>query len=243
MRKSTSIRHWYGWFISSMLSILLLAGCDTTVKTDMAEVGEATEVVNMQDSATAYKIDTAKSELTWIGAKMTGRHNGVFEIQEGQLFLQDGNLAHGTILINMANLRSSDKTLDEANNKKLTTHLKSVDFFDAEKYPTAVFEITAVEVFDSTRHTRAVSPNARYSEMRVKNPTHKITGNLTIKGVTKSVSFPAELKLEDNVLTAKANFNIDRTKWNLVYNSDQSLGNQTIHSDVNVGFNIVARQQ
>lgn len=234
------------WKYLLALSCLLLwaaASCDTSIKTDKAEIGEAIESDSDTLNAMAFEIDTAKSEMTWIGAKVTGRHNGIFKIQSGEMLLHEGELMGGNIIIDMASTRSTDKTIDEASNKKLTTHLRSEDFFDVERHTTAVFEFTSAEPYDSTSQQHKVNRSGSYSELRVKDPTHRIKGNLTIKGKKKGIAFPAKVVFEDNVLRAKANFNIDRTQWDLIYRADKSLGNKTIHPDVNIGFSIVAKQR
>lgn len=222
---------------------LAFSACDTTIKTDDAIISEAVEKTDSSMPTHTYVVDTTKSEVTWIGAKMTGRHNGIFRIQSGELHMREGMLVGGDFIMDVANTRSADKTIDEANNKKLTTHLRSADFFDVEKHPTAAFELTNVSRIDSIRE-KAAAPDAKatYSELRIKDPTHRITGNLTIKGETKSVTFPARVTL-DSLLRAKANFNIDRTQWGLVYQSDKSLGDKTIYPEVNIGIDLVAKPE
>lgn len=223
--------------------LLALSACDTTINTDEAVISEAVAKQNHTRPTSTYVVDTAKSELTWIGAKMTGRHNGIFRIKNGELHMREGLLTGGNIVMDVATTRSDDKTIDAESNKKLTTHLRSPDFFDAERYPTAEFEMTSITRIDTTRETgEKPGSNATYSEFRIKDPTHRITGNLTIKGETKSVTFPARVTL-DTLLRAKANFNIDRTKWGLVYRSDKSLGDKTIHPEVNIGIDLVAKRK
>ena len=227
-----------------LFGITALAACDTSVKTDEAFVGEAIAPKgSIAPPSATYIIDTAKSQLTWIGAKMTGRHNGVFEIREGELHMNDSLLTSGSILIDMTLLRSDDKSIDQASNEKLTKHLRSADFFDVEKYKTARFELTGIAPYDSTQVKQPAPGKAEDNALRVKKPTHFVTGNLTLKDQTKSITFPAKVIMEDNLLKAKANFNIDRTHWGLVYRSDKSLGNQTIRPEVNIGFDIVAMPQ
>lgn len=221
------------------LLLMALSACDTTVKTDVAEIGEAVENKIEVEASEYFKIDTAQSEATWIGAKITGRHQGVLVIQEGQLELLDSKLVGGRFVFDMTATRTEDKTLDAQNNAKLTTHLRSEDFFDVERYPTALFEITGVVPYDSSGQT--TEPARKYSELKVKNPTHRVTGNLTIKGEKKSVTFPVRITMSGGELKAKANFNIDRTQWGLVYRADQSMGNQTIYPEVNIGFDILAQ--
>lgn len=226
-----------------LLLLLCTAACDTTIKTDEAVVGDAVVKKDRGRPTTVLAVDTAKSEITWIGSKMTGRHNGEFDIRTGELYMTNGLLTGGEFVIDMTTIRAADKTIDEDSNLKLTTHLRSADFFDAERYPTAAFELTGIAPYDSVREQTTAPAAARYSELRIKNPTHRLTGNLTIKGQTKSVSFPARVTLQDSLLRARANFNLDRTKWGLVYRSDNSLGDKTIYAEVNIGLNIVATPQ
>jgi polyisoprenoid-binding protein YceI len=118
-------------------------------------------------------------------------------------------------------MKMTDK--DTAYMGKLLGHLLSGDFFEATKYPTSKFEITACE---------AVTGDA--------NTTHKISGNLTLKDSTKNVSFPAKVDLTDAGLKTTADFNIDRTQWGLFYGNDKSLGDKFIYPEVKITLNISA---
>ena len=232
----------YRYNIALIVAGSVLAACDTTVNADKAEVGAPVKAQAIVATTEVYAIDTAKSTVAWIGAKLTGRHNGIFKINNGQLTVHNKLLTGGKIEFNMLATRSDDKNLDEANNEKLTTHLRSADFFDVERYPIARFELTSVAPYDSTRHTKPPL-HAPDNNLRVKGATHYLTGNLTIKNKTKGIRFPARITLQDSLLKARANFNIDRTDWDLVYRSDKSLGNQTIHPDVNIDIDLVATQK
>ncbi|MER2999064.1 YceI family protein [Pontibacter populi] len=227
---------------SAIVLMLLFAACDTSIKTDEAEVGAPEIARQLAPVSEVYHVDTAKSKLTWIGVKITGRHNGIFKISSGELHLNHKELTGGAITLNMKATRSDDKTLNQDSNKKLTTHLRSADFFDVERYPTVTFVITSISPYDSTDRKPINTPPALDSQLRIKGTTHLLTGNLTIKDKTRSIRFPAKITLQDNVLKAKANFNIDRTKWGLVYRADKSLGNQTIRPEVNIGIDLVARR-
>ncbi|WP_461488762.1 YceI family protein [Pontibacter sp. HJ8] len=229
--------------VMGCLLLVALYACETTVVSDVAEVGAAVQSQHPGTPDQVFRIDTAKSTMTWIGAKVTGRHNGIFRISQGEIDLQNGLVRGGTTVLDMTALRSDDKKLDEAGNEKLTKHLRSADFFDVEQHPTATFELTSVVPYDSTAKQEVPATVFNTDELRIKHPTHKVTGNLTIKGITKSISFPARIALEDSVLKAKANFNLNRTDWKLTYGADKSMGNKTIHPQVNVGFDLIARQQ
>jgi polyisoprenoid-binding protein YceI len=239
---SNNTTHKLFTLIWALLALSLFA-CDTTVKTDEAVVGAAVRAFSPGVPDQVFQVDTAKSTVTWIGAKVTGRHNGVIKIQEAIINLHNRRPHGGKIVFDMTTVRSQDKTIDEAGNKKLTKHLRSEDFFDVENHPTASFVITSIVPYDSTERQEITAPAVNTKQLRIKDPTHKITGNLTIKGITKSISFPAKITLEDSVMQAKANFNIDRTQWKLSYGADTSLGNKTIYPAVNIGFDLVARRQ
>jgi polyisoprenoid-binding protein YceI len=221
---------------------LVAAACDTTVQTDEAETGKPIKSASTAPPSTiTYQVDTAKSAVTWIGAKLTGRHTGPLVISHGDIKVHNDTLTGGIIKFDMTAVHSDDKRLDEQSNKKLTNHLRSPDFFDVEKHPTAIFELVSTTPYDSTRHAPASNKTKVASEMRIKDPTHRITGNLTVKGVTKSVSFPAKITRDGEQLKVQANFNIDRAHWGLVYRSEESLGNQTIYREVNIDIDLVTK--
>jgi polyisoprenoid-binding protein YceI len=222
------------------------SACDTTINTDEAEIADAVVVSSSSDASTkAYTVDTATSIINWIGAKMTGRHNGVFRILDGEVHMTDSLLAGAKVVIDVASIKSTDKTIDAESNLKLTTELRSPDFFDVTQYPTAAFEFTSASRINAAKEENtadATGREATYRKLRIQDPTHRITGNLTIKGETKSITFPARITL-DTLLRVRANFNIDRTKWGLVYRSDKSLGDKTIHPEVNIGIDLVAKPE
>lgn len=111
----------------------------------------------------------------------------------------------------------------------------SGDFFNAQKYPEGVFEITSVTPVGNTAQDGG--------DPAVANATHTITGNLTLKDATKSISFPAVVSMMNNQLNADASFNIDRTQWNMVYGNDKSLGDKFIRPEVNMRIHLVATRQ
>lgn len=76
----------------------------------------------------------------------------------------------------------------------------------------------------------------------MKEATHTVTGNLTLKDITKSITFPAKIAMAENQVTADANFNIDRTQWGIVYGNDKSLGDKMIASEVNMQLHLVANK-
>jgi len=204
-----------------------LTACQDAPKADDAEVAEANKV-GMSDGMN-YSVNTSESTIEWIGTKPVGKHHGTLKIKEGSLAVNDNKVQGGRFVMDVNTIQPDDQ--DDKGNEKLRGHLLSEDFFEAEKYPDAVFEITSVS--DGT---------ANDGNLVMKDATHTVTGNLTLKDVTKSISFPARMQVSNNRVVADANFNIDRTKWNLNYGNDQSLGDKFIYPEVNLQLHLVANQ-
>ena len=68
-----------------------------------------------------------------------------------------------------------------------------------------------------------------------------IKGNLTMKSVTKNITFPAKIVLQNGKVKAEANFNIDRTQWGMTYRADKSVQDKLINSIVNIHFEIITQ--
>jgi polyisoprenoid-binding protein YceI len=117
--------------------------------------------------------------------------------------------------------------------EKLRPHLMSGDFFDAEKFGTAKFEITSVKPYEHNTSDTSIVQGANFS----------VSGNLTLKGVTKNVTFPAKIDLDGNTLKAKGNFDIDRTQWQMNYGNDKTLGDKFISERVNIELNLEAKKE
>lgn len=175
-------------------------------------------------SAETYQLNTQKSKLTWLGKKFTGQHNGTVELKSGTLEIEDGSIKSGSFISNMKTIKVLD-IKDPKWNKKLTTHLNSKDFFGTDKFPTSKFVIKKVEKSDKG---------------------HNITGDLTIKNTTKTITFPAQIHINGDLVTAKGKATIDRTKFNIKYKSKSffsDLGDKFIYDDFEIGFDLVANKK
>lgn len=163
-------------------------------------------------------VDTAASSIAWLGNKVTGKHNGTVRLSGGTLQVADGKLTGGKFTINMTSLVNLDIT-DTAYKAKLEGHLKSPDFFDVAKYPEATFEITSVT--DSA------------------NNKVKIAGNLTLKGISKNITFDADV-IENTPASfkAKADFNINRHDWNITYPGQKD---DAISQEINLKVDLQAK--
>jgi polyisoprenoid-binding protein YceI len=168
--------------------------------------------------ATTFKVDTKKSIVLWNGKKVTGEHSGTIKLAGGELSLSGTNLTQGSFTIDMTTITSTDGA-----GARLEGHLKADDFFGVEKFPTANFVITKV------------TPAAGKLT---------VSGNLTIKGITKALSFPATLAVKGNSLTAVAKgVKVDRTKYDIRYGSKSffdSIGDKAIDDEFTLDITLVA---
>jgi hypothetical protein len=205
-----------------------VTACEQAPKADKARITEAQTV--QAGTGNAYQPDTAVSVVEWIGTKPTGKHHGSLKLAGGSLYVKDTVITGGQFIINMHSLRDIDLAGDTIMQHKLETELKGEMFFDVNKYPAATFEITKVAPFHP----------AVGDELTLKDATHIINGNLTLKSVTKNISFPAKVTINNKTINAVANFNIDRTQWGITYRADKSLQDKLINSQVNISFHITA---
>jgi polyisoprenoid-binding protein YceI len=204
---------------------MLMVACQSAPDADKAETKEV-EAAATADGAT-YNIDVAGSSIGWIGTKVGGQHNGTFNLTEGVLVINEGNIAGGNFTIDMNSVAVLD--LQGEDKGKLEGHLKSNDFFAADQYPTARFDVTSVVPFDTATMTS-----------KLEGATHMISGNLTMRDATKNVSFPAIVTIEGNKVSAKADFNIDRSEWGVNFKGPNNPADWVIAKEVNLKLDVVA---
>lgn len=212
-----------------MTKTLLLAGatallfsCTSDPKADDAGAGDKKEASTA--SGDSYVTDAASS-VTWTGTKVGGSHTGTFAVKEGNFIVNGDQLAGGSFVIDITSLKNNDLAADTSKQHMLEGHLKSPDFFDVAKFPNAKFEISEVKAGADTASL-------------LKGATHTITGNLTLKDNTKSVSIPAIISIKDGKLTANTEFNIDRTNWGMNYKGPNNPQDWVISKTVNLKFSI-----
>ncbi len=206
---------------------LIIAACGGPQR-NPAEVSEQLEPGEKPENAVVKTLDTSASTLEWIGTKVTGQHDGTIGLSAGELYLVNDQVVGGNITIDMTQITVLDIT-DPETNAKLKGHLESDDFFSVATHPQARFEMANI---------------VKNEEAGEGQPNYTISGNLTIKGITKGISFPAHVHLTDGVLTAKADFDLDRTEWDVRFGSGrffQGLGDNLIHDNFNITLDIAAR--
>lgn len=179
-----------------------------------------------------YTIDTAKSVVNWAAKKplIDGYINsGTLRVTAGTITIAT-NATQGSFTIDMNTLDVGLTAKKPGQEGKLEEHLKTERFFDVAKFPTATFVITQV--------TPVATPTT--------DQTHTLTGDLTMKGVKHTVTFPAVVYAENGTLFARATTEIDRTKWGITAGSKnffENLGDNMIDDMIGLSITLEAKQQ
>lgn len=171
-----------------------------------------------------YVIDKKESVITWKCSMVfanKGGHNGYVSLSKGELMIEKGQLAGGAVEVDMNSIADEHHGRDNG----LIDHLKEPDFFDVKKFPISTFAITRVAPADGGNIN--------------------VTGNLTIKGITREVTFPAKADVKGRTVTANGKVTIDRTQWDVRYKSGKffaGLADEAISDDIEFDMKIVAKK-
>jgi polyisoprenoid-binding protein YceI len=166
-------------------------------------------------TAQTKKVDVKTSTINWVGKKVTGQHSGTVALKDGALVFKKNVLKGGTFTVDMTTINATDLTGEYQG--KLNGHLKADDFFGTDKFPT------------STLAFKTIGAKG--------NDVYSVTADLTIKGITKPVTF--DITVKGN--TATTAFNVDRTKYDIKYNSKsffESIGDKAIYDDFELTVNL-----
>ncbi|HXV75945.1 MAG TPA: YceI family protein [Candidatus Polarisedimenticolaceae bacterium] len=204
--------HRFGAAATSVALLALLTfGCSNPADDKPeAAVADPEPVPERSDEAAVFTVDPERSSIHFVGSKITGSHDGGFHQFEGVIELVDGDPTASSVTVEI------DTTSLWADDTRLTEHLKSPDFFGVETYPQAVFESTSIEQTADG---------------------YTVTGNLDLHGVTKSVSFPAQIEVGPDSVTARAEFFIKRFDFDIVY---PGKPDDLIRDEVVIRFDLTA---
>ena len=161
------------------------------------------------------KINASKSKISWVGEKVTGKHTGTINIKDGSLTFKNNKLTGGNVTVDMNSITVTDLTGEAKGN--LEGHLKAADFFGTDKHPTSKMVFKSVKAKSGNVYT--------------------VTADLTIKNITKPVTF--DLTVDKN--SATTTFKVDRTKYDITYKSGSvfdGLGDAAIYDDFTLTVNL-----
>ena len=180
--------------VTILSGVMFFTACsDPAADKTKAVTGEAAQVASPQNAqGQKYQITPQNSKIDFVGSKVTGSENGSFGNFSGQVdYTGAPENSRVNITINMNSVTTQSAGLDK--------HLKTADFFDVEKYPQATFVSTAIK------------PGGD------KGATHTITGNLTMHGVTKAITFPATIAVTPDTATVDSSFSVNRKDFGINY--------------------------
>lgn len=203
----------------SAVAAMVLASCAGNPEGKKAETKDSVETANVIEVGDALTVDTAASKVIWKGTKVSGAHEGTIAIKSGTISVENNTIVAGNFTLDMNSISATDLTGEYK--EKLDGHLKADDFFASATYPEATFAITEVKAGATPKDL-------------------VISGNLTIKGITKNITFDA--KIEDIAqfnVTATADFNIVRGDWGVSYEGKQD---DLISKEINFKVTLVAKK-
>jgi polyisoprenoid-binding protein YceI len=207
-----------------MATALFFVSCKNEKAADAKDVATETE------AAIEYKFVPAESTVEWLGSKPTGdKHNGTISISYGAFQVENGQIVSGNATLDMNTITVLDLQGDEKG--YLEGHLKGVTddvekdghFFSVKQFPTGKFEVTG------------------YSAEK------GLEGNLTLKGMSKSISFPVNVSIQGDELTLTSEkFTINRTDWDIKYGSGSFFkdlaADKIIKDEIELSLKVVARK-
>lgn len=169
-----------------------------------------------------YKLDAKQTSLKWDAKKVTGRHSGIASVKTGMVTVENGMVKSANFVIDMNSIQATDLKAGQGK-EKLEGHLKSDDFFGVEANPTSEFKATNIQKVNGANYT--------------------VTGDLTIKGQTHSITFPATIVVTKSMLKTTAKITVDRTLYGIKYGSGsffENLGDKAIDNEFTIDINLVA---
>lgn len=211
-------------------ALLFAASCNNS-SSDTAQTAEKQEAA----AATGKELnaDVASSVIKWRGTHKGGMapRFGTMNISSGTISVENGKVTGGSFMVDMNSLKVDSASVTEKGKKAtdLEGHLKTADFFDVAKHPTAKFEITKVVPFDAAK-----------DKSLLEGATDMVSGNLTIKDSVVNITFPAKISVTDAGADVQAKFTVDRTSWGLNLGAEGDPANWMISKDFELDINLKA---
>jgi polyisoprenoid-binding protein YceI len=176
----------------------------------------------------AFVIDSPQSQIYWSGRNFGSEHTGTLRLADGRFQIKNGQPVAGDFTIDMTSMTNDDLP-DSRMRQVLIDHLQSDDFFDVKRYPEARFVIEKTVPLAGAKKT----------------PRYHVAGTLELKKKSNEVSFPSLVEIRDSKLIADASFEIDRTRWNVIYGSTrfyEKLGKHFVSDLIKLRLHIEAKR-
>jgi len=206
----------------SIVTVFFLISCGSAENSNSSELPVKDEVENISTSSSVsgtFSVDVDSSVLKWESSKLVGSHHGVVSIVTGVITVGNGAVTQGALTVDLSTIKELDVEAEKA--AKLERHLKEADFFNVSEFPTASIVVTSVR-------------------------EGVVYADLTLKGKTKSIEFPASILITDESVSVTAKFTINRTDWGIVFGSGNFFTDLTkekiISDDIKFGIEIKAKK-
>lgn len=188
------------------VSSLVFVSCENPAdKTTSATTTDKVEKSAPSGSPLGTKyVFTDASKINFVGSKVTGKHDGGFQKFTGYFRVADGKPVGDDHMVVI------DMNSTWADDDKLTTHLKSSDFFDVDVYPESTFEVTKIEEQSESQYL--------------------VSGNFHLHGVEKNITFPATVAMNGEMIEIDAEFDINRQDFKIAFagNADDLIRDEVV---------------
>lgn len=193
----------------------LFVACENpAAKTTDAKISDAVEKTTSDAAGGTKYVFTPESEIKFIGSKITGSHAGGFKTFSGHFTIADGAPVGNDHQVTI------DMTSTWSDDERLTGHLKAPDFFDVEKFPESVFDVTAIT--------------------KTGDLSYDVSGNFTLHGVTKNITIPANVTRDGETVRINSRFDINRKDFGIVY---PGKPDDLIRDEVVIELNLAAQPE
>ncbi len=206
--------------------LLLILGLSLTACKKAPKGVDAKTTTATNAAATANANDKmfniTDGQLQWTGTKVGGQHSGTIKIKSGDIAASNGQVSAGTVMIDMSSITVTDLKAGEGK-EKLEGHLKNEDFFNTAAHPNATFKVTSAKGSGTSM---------------------EIVGDLTIKGITKSITIPANVAMAgDKISVVTPSFKINRTDWDVKYGSGLigTAADKIIHDEIGLVLSLTGQ--
>jgi polyisoprenoid-binding protein YceI len=223
------------------LTIPLMAQ-STNNRETLKSIGQQKQVERKANVAPTIILNRKTSSLEWKGGLkvINNNHSGNLKLKSGNIYLNEGNKISGNIVINMMSITNID--LPDSKKEYLIGHLRSQDFFDVERFPKASFKINSSKILEK-------QSDGKYNM--------EISGDLTIKSITKPIVLTALIDLQSDIKSATGTMKFSRIDFGVQYRSEIKLDDaksfwndlqttkkttmdKVIKDEIEVKFNIVS---
>tara|TARA_B110000240_G_C13509877_1_gene458659 strand:- start:1903 stop:2580 length:678 start_codon:yes stop_codon:yes gene_type:complete len=214
----------------------------TNNRETLKSIGQQKQVERKANVAPTIILNRKTSSLEWKGGLkvINNNHSGNLKLKSGNIYLNEGNKISGNIVINMMSITNID--LPDSKKEYLIGHLRSQDFFDVERFPKASFKINSSKILEK-------QSDGKYNM--------EISGDLTIKSITKPIVLTALIDLQSDIKSATGTMKFSRIDFGVQYRSEIKLDDaksfwndlqttkkttmdKVIKDEIEVKFNIVS---